>query len=230
MSNEEKILSMLTKLQSDITEIKKILVPKSQLEQSQPEQSQVEQTQPEQTKRQSDIFTELANLLDDEEKYALGLYQRMEEARKNALFDYTTWILPANPKSYDIDAAFRKLWVIEWLQTRSLKNIKLGDFAYIYESSPVKAIRWKCRVAIVNVKASEIDDSCFWRTAKISDGPFIWLERLCEYNVGDAFSYETLCKNGLKSTVRSPMKVTGQLLNYLETIDEMADRDERNKK
>ena len=216
MSNEEKILSLLNRIQRDLEEVKNLL------------ERNIPQTKPK--KNPFEIIEAMSQLLDDEEKDSLGRYQRMEEARKDAFFEHDTWILPANPNNYDVDAAFRKLKVIEWTQTRSLKNVKLGDFAYIYESSPVKAIRWKCRVGIVNVQTSEIDDRCFWRTDRISEGPFIWLESLCEYAVGDAFSYEELCKNGLKSTVRSPIKVTGQLLNYLETIDEMADKNERNKK
>lgn len=216
MSNEEKILSLLNRIQRDLEEVKTLL------------ERNIPQTKPK--KNPFEIIEAMSQLLDDEEKDSLGRYQRMEEARKDAFFEHDTWILPANPNNYDVDAAFRKLRVIEWTQTRSLKNIKLGDYAYIYESSPVKAIRWKCRVGIVNVQTSEIDDRCFWRTDRINEGPFIWLESLCEYAVGDAFSYEELCKNGLKSTVRSPIKVTGQLLNYLETIDEMADKNERNKK
>lgn len=222
MSNEEKILSLLNRIQRDFDKVKTLLKNDTHTEKDIP------QTKPKKSRLEG--FEAMSQLLDDEERDALGRYQRMEQARKDAFFEHDTWILPANPKNYDVDAAFRKLRVVEWTQTRSLKNIKLGDFVYIYESSPIKAIRWKCRVGIVNVKTSEIDDSCFWRTRKVNTGSFIWLESLREYNVGNAFSYEELCKNGLKSTVRSPMKVTGQLLNYLETIDEMAEKNERNKK
>ena len=214
MSNEEKILAMLTKMRDDLEEIISLIENKAQ---------------PQNKLSQREVFEEMANLLDDDEKDFLGRYQRMEQARKDAFCERDTWILPANPNDYDVDAAFRELKIIEWAQPRSLKNIKLGDFVYIYESAPVKAIRWKCRVGLVNVEVSEIDDSKFSRTGTaLNEGPFIWLEALCEYNVGDSFSYAELRKNGLNSTIRSPMKVKGQLLNYLKIIDEMADRNERN--
>lgn len=165
-------------------------------------------------------------LLDEDD--TLRKYMAIEEARKNALFEHDTWILPANPNDYEVDEAFRRLWVIEWAQTRALKNIKLNDIAYIYESSPVKAIRWKCRVVRVKVENSEIDDRRFSHTDENYTGPFIWLEGLREYDVGKKFSYETLRENGLKSTVRSPMRAAGQLLDYLEAVDEMVDRNEHN--
>ena len=76
MSNEEKILSMLTKMQSDITEMRELLKTKPQSEQKQTER----------TMTQREVFMGLANLLDDDEKDELGRYQVAEEARKVALY------------------------------------------------------------------------------------------------------------------------------------------------
>ncbi len=74
MSNEEKILSMLTKMQSDIdalrTDIKKL--------------NHNDNLQPKMTQRE--VFMGLANLLNDDEKEALGKYMAAEEARKAALY------------------------------------------------------------------------------------------------------------------------------------------------
>lgn len=75
MSNEEKILSMLTKLQSDIADIKRRI---TELENENPK--------PEQKMTQREVFMGLANLLDDDEKEALGKYMAAEEARKVALY------------------------------------------------------------------------------------------------------------------------------------------------
>ena len=71
MSNEEKILSMLTKMQDDIDSIKENV-----------------ETKPKPKKKMSsrEFFTRLANLLNDEEKKALGEYMEDEEARKVALY------------------------------------------------------------------------------------------------------------------------------------------------
>ena len=69
MSNEEKILSMLTKMQDDIERLK---------------------AQPENQHTISDlqwtILEAMRNSITDEEKDALGKYQAAEEARKAALY------------------------------------------------------------------------------------------------------------------------------------------------
>lgn len=75
MSNEEKILAMLTKMQSDIdalrTEIKAL---------------NGDSHPPKKKMTQREVFMGLANLLDDDEKEALGEYMAAEEARKAALY------------------------------------------------------------------------------------------------------------------------------------------------
>ena len=69
MSNEEKILSLLTKMQGDIERLK---------------------VQPENQQTISDlqwmILEAMRNSITDEEKDALGKYQAAEEARKAVLY------------------------------------------------------------------------------------------------------------------------------------------------
>lgn len=82
MSNEEKILSLLTKMQSDIdalrTEVDSI---KNNAILKAAENSQA-------TKRKNTYaaLEAMANLLDDDEKDALGKYMEAEMARKVALY------------------------------------------------------------------------------------------------------------------------------------------------
>ena len=49
-----------------------------------------------------------------------------------------SWIIPCNPKNYDVIRAFQNLKEIDWKQ--SVKNIDTGDKVYIYVSSPYKQI------------------------------------------------------------------------------------------
>lgn len=63
--------------------------------------------------------------------------------RKKAVREPKEWIIPANPKFYDVEAAFAKNDIITWKQGAGI--IK-GDIVYMYVASPVSAILYKCRV------------------------------------------------------------------------------------
>ena len=76
MSNEEKILSLLTKMQSDIDSMKTDIKTLKRNDNSQPKK----------TMTQREVFMGLANLLNDDEKEALGEYMEAEMARKVALY------------------------------------------------------------------------------------------------------------------------------------------------
>lgn len=53
------------------------------------------------------------------------------------------WIIPANPKYYDIEHAFDDTDEINWKQG---SGIKTGDTVFIYVGAPVSAILYKCKV------------------------------------------------------------------------------------
>lgn len=53
------------------------------------------------------------------------------------------WIIPANPKYYDIEHAFDNTDEINWKQGR---GIRVGDTVYMYVAAPVSAILYKCKV------------------------------------------------------------------------------------
>ena len=53
------------------------------------------------------------------------------------------WIIPANPKYYDIEHAFDNADEIDWKQGR---GIRVGDTVYMYVAAPVSAILYKCKV------------------------------------------------------------------------------------
>ena len=63
--------------------------------------------------------------------------------KKQALRPAKEWLIPANPKYYDVEAAFSKEDVINWKQGRGMKT---GDTVFLYVAAPVSAILYKCRV------------------------------------------------------------------------------------
>ena len=53
------------------------------------------------------------------------------------------WIIPANPKYYDIEHAFDDIKEIDWKQGAGIKK---GDTVFMYVGAPVSAILFKCKV------------------------------------------------------------------------------------
>ena len=58
------------------------------------------------------------------------------------------WIIPANPKYYDIEGAFEKNREIDWKQGAGIKK---GDTVFMYVAAPVSAILYKCKVTETDI-------------------------------------------------------------------------------
>ena len=58
------------------------------------------------------------------------------------------WIIPANPKYYDIEHAFDDTDEIEWKQGA---GIRVGDTVYMYVAAPVSAILYECKVVDTDI-------------------------------------------------------------------------------
>ena len=139
----------------------------------------------------------------------------------------SAWILPCcvNEKKeyyYEVDRAFETLKTIFWAQSRPITNIEVDDTVYIYKSSPVQAIGWKCKVLAVKVPPQNvnIDDSEFEHGNGGVDNFYIKITAICKY-VGEGrckLSYDELCKNGLTTKMQGPLRAKGQLLTYINSI------------
>ena len=79
MSNEEKILSMLTKMQGDMQKMQTDIEALKENGNYQSDNKTISEVQ-------WTILETMRNLLTKEEKDALGKYQEAEEARKAALY------------------------------------------------------------------------------------------------------------------------------------------------
>ena len=53
-----------------------------------------------------------------------------------------TWLIPANPKYYDVEAAFAAQDTIRWKQS---SRVAVGDTIYLYVAAPVSAILYQCK-------------------------------------------------------------------------------------
>ncbi len=109
----------------------------------------------------------------------------------------STWIIPANPKVYDIISDFKKSDIMTWKHQSSME---LGDIIYIYMTKPMGYIKYKSQIIDIN------DNIMTIKLIKEFDDNLLTFDLLNNY--------------GLKS-VRSPRRIPDKLKNYLETIREV---------
>ncbi len=66
------------------------------------------------------------------------------------------WIVPANPKYYDIIHAFDNEDEINWKQGNGIKS---GDTVFLYVAAPVSAILYKCKVTETDIPYNYQDEN-----------------------------------------------------------------------
>ena len=116
------------------------------------------------------------------------------------------WIVPSNPKYYDIQAAFRSSKEIDWKQG---KGIKVGDTVFMYVAAPVSAILYKCRVTKTDIPF-RFDEGNVHMTALMK------IRLLKEY-APEQFTFERLGSEYGIHAVRGPRGIPAALseaLNY----------------
>ncbi len=62
---------------------------------------------------------------------------------RQALRPPKEWLIPSNPKYYDVVSAFQQHSEINWKQG---KGIKTGDTVFLYVGAPISAILYRCKV------------------------------------------------------------------------------------
>ena len=106
------------------------------------------------------------------------------------------WIVPANPRYYDIINAFNKTDTIIWKQSN---NIWAGDIVYLYVAAPISPILYKCEVL-------ETDIPYEYKDKNVAMKKVMKIKLLKRYKQ-DEFTFEKLNKYGIK-WVRGPRGLT----------------------
>lgn len=146
--------------------------------------------------------------LSDEQLFSLVENSRALVAGKQlgSLSGPDYWLIPANPKYYDIDAEFAESKTILWTQKASLKK---GDFAAIYITAPTKAVRYFCQVLEVDLPNNAYRDE-----------PSI--EKLMKIQLLHTFSDEQVTFDTLKlcgvRAVRGPRRMTKELIEKIDSL------------
>ena len=129
--------------------------------------------------------------------------------RKSHQFTETspTWLIPANPKYYDVIASFDKKDTLLWKQP---KGIKVNDKVYLYLGVPYSAILYQCEVIEVNIPYQYQDENL-----TISQAMKIKLVK--RYDKDD-YTFDKLREYGVRA-IRGPRHIPENLEKELEKND-----------
>ena len=129
-----------------------------------------------------------------------------------------SWLIPANGKLYNHEAAFDKFGYIDWKQDKY--HYRKGDIVYIYCSRPIGKVRYMTIVDKTGMSFGEItDDREFWTdTAKYDsgkNGAYVRL-RLLKKKDSDKVNLAGLCAHGLCKAPQGPIRVREKRLEFLK--------------
>jgi len=115
------------------------------------------------------------------------------------------WIIPANPKYYDVQSAFARADEILWKQGA---GIKAGDTVFMYVAVPVSAVLYKCLVTETDIPF------------RLAEGavhiPRLMKIRLLKTYPPDQFTFDILGKEYGIFAVRGPRGIPAKLSKALE--------------
>ena len=123
-----------------------------------------------------------------------------------------TWIIPCNPKKYDVFGAFNEFDVIEWNQSTYIQE---GDTVYIYVGGDYKAIMFKCVAEETELfGSSSLKDAKYYKDMEPKGERRYMNLRLVEKYDKDTFPYKQLKEHGL-TNVQGATRASSDLLGYL---------------
>ena len=122
----------------------------------------------------------------------------------NIINEAESWLVPANPKYYDVIKAFKKSNEIIWKQS---SDIHVGDLVYLYVGEPYSKVMYKCMATEVNIPYDYKDNNLtINKVMKI---------RLLE-ELGDRdYTFAYLNKIGIKA-IRGPRKIGKEIVKLLK--------------
>jgi len=117
--------------------------------------------------------------------------------------DPSAWLVPANPKYFDLEVAFKKDKTILWKQSTAIRT---GDTVYLYVTAPISAISYQCRVLETDIPYEYQD-----KNVRMDHVMKIRLERRFP---PEKFPLKALGKYGVNA-VRGPRRMPSALLKAI---------------
>lgn len=125
--------------------------------------------------------------------------------KKQKLRPPKEWLIPANPKYYDIEHVFDETDTINWKQS---SGIKKGDTVFIYVGAPVSAILHQCKVI-------ETDIPYDYHTKELTITKIMKIKLLRRYG-SDTFTFHRLKDEYSIFAIRGARGVPSNLSNALK--------------
>lgn len=114
------------------------------------------------------------------------------------------WVVPANPKYYDVVNCFNNTNRITWKQSSSIHE---GDTVYLYVGAPYSCIMFKCKALKTNIPYSYSDSN-------LTISNTMDLELIKDYP-HDKYTFKAISKYDLKA-VRGPRRMPKKLLDFMK--------------
>jgi 5-methylcytosine-specific restriction enzyme A len=148
------------------------------------------------------------------DEVAANRRKELEESdHKNAR---RVWLVPANPNEYDIERAFGRYDMLDWKRSR---NYEKGDIFFLYVSGKVKKVRFKVEVmeGLLHTNDNHYDSELWFDEGKLVQSKgWEWSRvRLVDEMDSEGLSLEQLRDYGLKSNIQGPLKLKGELRDYI---------------
>ena len=122
----------------------------------------------------------------------------------NIINEAESWLVPANPKYYDVIKAFKESNEIIWKQS---SDIHVGDLVYLYVGEPYSKVMYKCVALEVNIPYDYKDSNLtINRVMKIR-----LLEELDDRN----YTFDYLKGIGIRA-IRGPRKISKDIVKLLK--------------
>ena len=110
------------------------------------------------------------------------------------------WLIPSNPKYYDIVHAFDGTDTIDWKQGAGIKK---GDVVFLYIGAPISAVLYKCKVTETNIP-------CHYQDENLTITALMKIRLLKRYPP-EQFTFKILKSEYRIFAVRGPRGVPGSL-------------------
>ncbi len=117
------------------------------------------------------------------------------------------WLVPANPKYYDIIGEFQKTDTTIWKQTGKMS---VGDIVYLYLAAPISSILFKCEVIETDIPFLYADDN-------VKMNKVFRMRKLHTYKEGE-LSLNLLKKHGI-TWIRGQRRLPSSLIDEIQQIE-----------